>query len=415
MAVPTKTTSEPGSAELPSYPIPRECPYRPSPETARLREPGPISKVRLYDGKVAWFITGPTEARALLADRRVSNRSDFPNYPVMDERHTRMRATREMAKEEEGGFAGALFGVDPPEHTRQRQMLVPRFTVRRVAVLRPEIERIVEECLDALIDEGSPGDLVSTFSTPVPTRVVCAYLGVPYADRAIFEPLTRDLFEPERADEAMEWLTAYLTGLVEARQAQPATGLIDDLIAGQVSQGTLTPKELVSFAMAILVAGTITTSSIIGLGTLALLENPDQYQRLVADPDLVPGAVEEMLRHISLVEQLARVAVEDIEIGGHVIRAGDGILVSFAGANLDPTVTSHPDTLDVTRPPSNHLAFSYGIHHCLGHNLARLELDIAFRALVRRLPDLRLAVPAAQIPTFQSGDVQRLACLPIVW
>jgi anaerobic selenocysteine-containing dehydrogenase/cytochrome P450 len=403
------------SPDLPGYPYQRECPYRPSAQTARLRAPGPMMKVRLYDGKTAWLVTGPAQARALLADKRMSSLAHYPNYPVLDERHLHMRATREMAQEEDGGFAGVLFGVDPPEHTRQRQQLLPSFTARRVAVHRPEIQRIVDEHLDAMLDRQPPVDLMTAFAVPVPMKVVCAFLGVPYADREHFEGPATELFDPEHADEAMERLTGYLDRLILAKETDPGNGLLDDLIAGYVRTGQLTRADLVPFALAILVAGTVTSTSTIALGTLALLDTPGQYAALVTDPGLVPDAVEEILRHVSLVEQLARVATEDIEIDGHVIKAGDGILVSFAGANLDPSVTTHPGELDITRPPSNHLAFSYGIHHCMGHNLARLELDIAFRTLVQRIPTLRPAVPVDQIPWFYDFTVPRLLSFPVTW
>jgi pentalenic acid synthase len=406
-----------GNEALPDYPLARECPYRPSPEMARLGESGPISRVRLYDGRVAWLVTGPAEARALLADKRVSSRADHPNYPVMDPRHLRMRATREMAREQEGGLAGALFGVDPPEHSRQRQFLLPRFTARQVATLRPRIEAIVDECLDALVAQGPPGDLVAAFATPVPMMVVCAHLGVPFADRGSFEPAIRGLFDPEGADDAMAGLNSYLENLIRRKAGgEPGEGVLDALISGPVRDGELGGDLLVAFAQAILVAGTITTSSVIALGTLALLDNPGQYEALAADPNRAAGAVEEILRHVSLVEQLARVAVADVEIAGHTIKAGDGVLVSMAAANLDPSVTSNPDRLDVTAPPpTGHLAFSFGIHHCLGHNLARLELEVAFRRLAQRLPRLRLALPANEIPTYRDADVQRLASLPVAW
>ncbi|MEO6702510.1 MAG: cytochrome P450 [Jatrophihabitantaceae bacterium] len=409
------TSSGPNTSEVLQYPLPRECPYRPAADTEQLRQQGPITKVRLYDGTISWLITGPSEARALLSDPRTTNRTDFPNYPVLDERHLHMRATREMAKEEEGGFAGALFGVDPPEHTRQRQFLIPAFTVRRVAVHRDEIQRIVDERLDEMLRQGPPADLITAFAAPVPTMVVCAYLGVPYADREQFQPAVRDLFDPERADQAMADLTSYLEQLIEAKEVEPGTGLLDDLVTNHVLTGALPRGELVAFALAILVAGTVTSTSTISLGTLALLDNPDQFAALSEDPSLVPGAIEEILRYISVVEQLARVASEDIEIGGQLIKAGDGILVSFAGTNLDPSVTGHPDRLDVTRPPTNHLAFSHGIHHCIGRNLARLELDIVFRTLVSRVPTLRPAVPIEEIPYYDDATVPRLLSFPVTW
>jgi pentalenic acid synthase len=186
-------------------------------------------------------------------------------------------------------------------------------------------------------------------------------------------------------------------------------------VVTHVRAGELTREELVAIALAILMAGPATTTSAIALGTLALLDHPGQFAALSADPTLVPGAIEELLRHINLVEQLARVASEDVEIAGHVIKAGDGILLSCAAANLDPSVTTHPDELDVTRPPSNPLAFSYGLHHCLGHNLARLELDIAFRTLIERVPTLRPAVPVEEIPWYYDFTVSRLKSFPVTW
>jgi cytochrome P450 len=397
------------------YPLERECPYRPSSRTPRLREPGPVTRVRLYDGRTTWLVTGPAEGRALLADPRSSSRPDFPDYPVIDERHRHMRGTREMAQEEEGGFAGALFGVDPPEHTRQRRLLLPSFTVRRIAVHRARIQEIVDALLDDMRRQGPPADLVTAFAAPVPMQVVCVFLGVPYEEREAFEGPTRGLFDPERADAAMEELTGYLDHLISAKEARPGDGLMDDMVAGPLRAGELSRAELIQFALAILVAGTVTSTSMIALGVLALLDQPGQYAALAADPDLVPGAIEELLRYVSPVEQLARVATEDIEVAGETIKAGDGMLISFAGANLDPGVTAHPGTLDVTRPSSRHLAFSFGVHHCLGRNLARLELDIALRSLVSRFPSLRPAMAAAEIPSFNDGTVPRLLSFPVTW
>ena len=410
------------SSQVMQYPLSRECPYRPAADTVRLRGNGPITTVRLYDGRHAWLVTGPVEARSLLADTRVSNRADFPNYPVIDERHLHMQATREGtpatdpdAAEQQTGFAGVLFGVDPPQHTRQRQLLIPAFTNRRIAKHRQEIQRIVDERLDAMLQQGPPADLITAFARPVPTMVVCAFLGVPYEDRAYFEPASRDLFDPERADHALKELTGYLDQLISKKETEPGNGLIDDLVANHLLKGDLPRGELIAFAFAILVAGTVTSTSTLSLGTLALLDNPGQYAALSADPDLVPGAVEELLRHLSVVEQLSRVATEDIEIGGTLIKAGDGILISFAAANLDPSVTSHPDRLDVTSPPSGHLAFSYGIHHCLGHNLARMEFDIAFRALVTRIPTLRPAIAVEELDAYDDATVPRLLSFPVTW
>ena len=403
------------ATDPPDYPLTRECPYRAPAGSAALHAAGPLQRVRLYDGRTTWLITGPAEVRALLSDKRMSSRSDFPDYPVLDERHLHMRGTREMAKEEEGGFAGALFGVDPPEHTRQRQMLIPHFTARRISVHRDEIQRIVDERIDAMLAQGPPVDLMPAFAAPIPMMVICAFLGIPYEDREYFEKPARDLFDPDRADAAMTELTGYLTDLAGERRADLRDGLLTDLLDSPVANGKMLIDELVQFAFAILVAGTVTSTSAIALGILALLDTPGQYDALRTDPHLIPGAVDEILRHTSLVEQLARVATADVEVGGQVIREGDGLLVSFAGANLDPSVTSHPGEFDVTRPPDHHFAFGYGLHRCLGHNLAQLELEIVFRSLTERLPALRPAVPVAEIPAFNDATVQRLLAFSVTW
>jgi pentalenic acid synthase len=404
-----------GHQELLAYPLQRECPYKASSATARFRDPGPITRVRLYDGRTTWFVTGPAEVRALLADPRMSSLSTYPDYPVIDEGLLHMRATREMAREVEGGFPEVLFGVDPPEHTRQRKMLLPAFTTRQISKYRPAIQRIVDQRLDALLREGHGADFMKHFAVPIPMMVVCLFLGVPYDERDVFYGPMRDLLNPERAEAALEEFTGYLDQLIQAKEVEPGTGLLDDMVVKYVRTGELTREKLAAFALAILMAGTATTTSAIGLGTLALLDHPGQYAALSGDPSLVPGAIEEILRHINLVEQLIRVATEDVEVAGHVIKAGDGLLLSCAAANLDPSVTTHPDEFDITRPPTNPLAFSYGLHHCLGHNLARLELDVVFRTLSQRLPTLRPAVPVDEIPWQYDFIVSRLLSFPVTW
>ncbi|HEX6871469.1 MAG TPA: cytochrome P450 [Micromonosporaceae bacterium] len=394
------------SADLPDYPIPRECPYRPSADFAPLREQGPLTKVRLYNGRIAWLVTGPAEARALLADERTSIKPDQPNFPLLNE---------EMEKVVETGYAAVLFGADPPEHTRQRRMLTQSFTVRRIAEFRPDIERIVAEQLDAMERHGPPVDLVAALAQPIPTFAACVLLGVPYVDREDFGKPARELFEPELADQAMVELSGYLDRLIQDKETNPGNGLLDDLIAAHVRTGELSRAELISLTMAILIAGTETTTNVISLGTLALLEHREQFEALCADPELVPGAVEELLRYVSLVEAFARVATADIEIAGEVIRAGDGILVSSAGANFSEALVANPHALDVHRPTRHHLAFGHGIHLCIGHNLARLELEIVFRGLVERFPTLRSALPIEEIPKKSDGTVERLVEFPVTW
>ncbi|MEU8415899.1 cytochrome P450 [Amycolatopsis japonica] len=408
-------TSTPShSADLPGFPIQREskCPYRPSKVHVDLREDGPMTRVRLYNGRVAWLVTGTAEARAVLSDyRRVSIRPYHGNYPLLNE---------EFEKVVDSGYADVLFGVDPPEHTKQRQMIMPRFSLRRTKEYHAEIQRIVDQKLDEMMSKGAPGDLVADFAQPVPSMVMSHVLGVPYEDNEEFETSAHKLFVPELADEATTELGDFLDRLIAKKENNPGAkpvGLIDDLIVDQLHKGTLTRSELVHIAMAMLVAGTDTTTNVISLGTLALLDNPEQWAALRDDHSLIPGAVEEILRYVSLVEAFARVATEDIELpGGAKIKAGDGILISCAGVNFDPKMAAEPDTFDIRRPPRPSFSFSHGIHRCPGDNLARLELEVAFRSLVQRMPDLRSTLPADQLPSNNNdGTLQRLFEFPVVW
>ncbi|WP_034485753.1 cytochrome P450 [Actinomadura oligospora] len=398
-------------ASLPTYPISRECPYRPSTGHDPLMASGPLTRVRLYNDRTAWLVTGVAEARALLSDyRRVSIRNRGPGYPLLN---------KEMEKVVDSGYADVLFGVDPPEHTRQRQMIMPPFTLRRTARLRADIQQIVDEKLDAMEAHGQPADLVTMFAQPVPSMVMSFLLGVPYEENEQFEVPAHKLFVPELAEEATEELGRYLDGLIGRKEAAPGqgrTGLLDDLITKHLHEGELGRDELVHIAMSMLVAGTDTTTNVISLGTLALLDTPGQWEALRSDIDLIPGAVEEILRYVSLVEAFARVAIEDIEIGGETIRAGEGILISCAGVNFDEAWAANPDAFDIRRPARPSFSFSHGIHRCPGDNLARLELEISFRTLVQRFPNLRPAVPISEMESNNNdGTLQRLYSFPVTW
>ncbi|TDC40398.1 cytochrome P450 [Micromonospora sp. 15K316] len=391
-----------------SFPIGRQCPYRPSTGYDAFRAEGPLSRVRLYDGREVWMVTGYAEARALLADRRVSINPRLDGFPAL---------SAEMAELESTGYTDVLIGVDPPLHTRQRAMLIPSFSVRRMNALRPAIQDIIDQRVDAMLAAGPPAELVADFALPVPSMAVCVLLGVPYEDRAAFEGPARGLFDPDpdRASEAMTSLTEYFGQLVRAKERSPGTGLLDDLIAEQVRKGTLSRDELVLYAMLMLIAGQDTTANVISLGTLALLEHPDQFAKLCADPDLATGAVEEIMRYVSLIEAISRVALEDIDISGYHIKAGEGVLIGAAAANFSPALVPTPDELDVTRSPRHHLGFGFGVHQCIGQNLARIELELAFRTLPQRMPNLRLAVPADEIRTSVTGPMERLTTLPVTW
>ncbi|MGI5261142.1 cytochrome P450 [Streptomyces angustmyceticus] len=393
--------------EAVSYFQDRTCPYHPPAGYRPLRESGPLTQVALYDGRKVWAITGHREARALLSDQRLSSDRQNPAFPMPMERFTAARQVRTP-----------LLGVDDPEHNTQRRMLIPSFSVKRIAALRPDIHRIVDELLDRMLAEGPPAELVSAFALPVPSMVICSLLGVPYSDHEFFEGRSSRLLRSRTADEARDArveLEDYFTELIAHKEKHPADGLLDELIADRLRTGDLSHEDLVGLAMIMLVAGHETTANMISLGTFTLLEHPEQLAQLKAEDGLMPTAVEELLRFLSIADGMLRVATEDIEIGGQLIRADDGVLFPTSLINRDEAVYASPDELDLGRSARHHVAFGFGIHQCLGQNLARAEMEIALRALFTRIPDLRLAVPAAEVP-FKPGDtLQGMIELPLAW
>ncbi|MEU3226856.1 cytochrome P450 [Streptomyces sp. NPDC006976] len=406
----TQSETQPGTqSETIAFPQDRTCPYHPpTGYPSESRGQRSVSRVRLYDGRTVWLVTGHAEARALLVDPRLSSDRENPSFPFFAPR----LATLAQRRVE-------LIGVDDPEHNAQRRMLIPSFTVRRAAALRPRIQETVDRLLDAMAEQGPPAELVNAFALPVPSIVICALLGVPYADHDFFEAQSRKLLRgpaPSDVMAARDELDEYFRVLIERKRREPGDGLLDELIAKQLETGVVERDELVRLAEILLVAGHETTANMISLGTLTLLQHPDQLARLTeGDGSGVPAAVEELLRFLSIADGLSRVAVEDIEIGGETLRAGDGVLLSTAVVNRDASVYPEPDELDLGRGARNHVAFGFGIHQCLGQNLARAELEIALPALFHRFPGLRLAVPPEEIP-FKPGDtVQGLLELPVTW
>ncbi|MEU8761469.1 cytochrome P450 [Streptomyces sp. NPDC048659] len=394
--------------EAVAFPQDRTCPYHPPTAYDPLREDRPLSRVTLWDGRSVWAVTGHATARALLSDPRLSTDSTRPDFPLPTERAAALRRSRRAA----------LLGWDDPEHNHQRRMLIPSFTLKRAERLRPRIQETVDGLLDAMEAAGPPAELVSAFALPVPSIVICDLLGVPYEDHEFFEAQSRRLLRgPTGADteEALEQLEGYLGDLIERKRAKPGEGVLDDLVARQLQDGGPDRDEVVQLATILLVAGHETTANMISLGTYTLLRHPERLAELRADPGLVPSAVEELLRFLSIADGMLRVAREDVEIDGTVIRAGEGVVFSTSVINRDATAYPDADTLDWARPARHHLAFGFGIHQCLGQNLARAEMEIALGTLLRRLPGLRLAAPAEEIP-FKPGDtIQGMLELPVTW
>ncbi|HSV64957.1 MAG TPA: cytochrome P450 [Mycobacteriales bacterium] len=414
------SVASPKSGGTTLLPLPPEllqrgrCPFDPPEALDRMRQQSTVSLVELLNGATVWMVTDFDQARAVLSDprfssdllRRSSIFSDMPDEvreQLLDER---LRA-------------GSFIGMDPPEHSRYRKLLTGEFTVRRMRLLAPRILAIVTEHIDAMVAAGTSADLVQAFALPVPSLVICELLGVPYADRREFQQRTALLLRLDTAVEELlrisEEMRQFMLRLVTDKRDQPTDDLLSGLIHGDADPA-LTDDELVNIALLLLVAGHETTANMLGLGTFALLEHPDQLDALRADPSLIDGAVEELLRYLSIVHVgLMRVAVEPVELDGQEIPAGATVLVSVPETNRDPEHWADPGSLDVTRVRSPHLAFGHGVHQCLGQQLARVEMTVGFTELLRRLPGLRLAVPPQDVPLRSDMAIFGVHALPVRW
>jgi cytochrome P450 len=404
--------AEPSASEVPEYPMPRAaaCPFDPPPGLRRLQAEAPLSRVRLWDGSAVWLVTRHAEQLALLADPRISADASHPHYP---HRHAAQRRL--------GNHELSLLGIDDPEHSRLRRMLTASFAIKRVEALRPAIQRIVDGLIDDMLAGPAPVDLVTAFALPVPSRVICELLGVPYADHDFFQAnsriLVNDSSTPEQVDGALRQLLDYLDGLLAERLAAPRDDLLSEL-ARRVNAGELSRRSAAVTARLLLVAGHETTANMIALGTLALLQHPDQLAELreTDDPRLMSAVVEELLRYLSIVQNgRRRVAVEDIAIAGHTIRAGEGVILATDIANRDGSVFAEPDRLDVHRDARGHVAFGFGVHQCLGQPLARVELQVVYGTLFRRIPTLRAAVDLDEVPFKHDSLIYGVYELPVTW
>jgi len=411
------TLTGPGTetvSDIPEYPMARDprCPFAPPPQSLELAASKPVSRVHIWNGSSPWLVTGYQEARALFSDSRVSVDDRRPGFPHWNEVFAATVHERPRS----------VFTSDAEEHTRFRRMLSKPFTFKRVEELRPAIQTITDDCIDALVSGPQPGDLVAALALPIPSLVISRLLGVPYEDAEFFQEqaeikLARFASAEENAKRSLV-LANYMAELVEAKLADPAEDAVSDL-AERVKAGEITVKEAAQLASGLLVAGHETTANMIGLGVLALLEHPDQLAVLrdATDPGVVANAVEELLRYLSIVQTgQRRIALEDIEIAGEVIRAGEGIIIDLAPANWDPEAFAEPDRLDLRRAGAEqNLAFGYGRHQCVGQQLARAELQIVLPTLFRRIPTLRLAVTMDEVPFKHDRLAYGVYELPVAW
>ncbi|WP_033257899.1 MULTISPECIES: cytochrome P450 [Kitasatospora] len=383
------------------------CPFDPAVGLAELRAEHPVARMVFPDGHTGWLVTGYDEVRRLLTERRMSSRGEILRSPI----------PLPMASSGMAIPPGMFTAMDPPEHTRYRRQVASWFSARRTRTLEPWMTELVDRHLDAMLAHEGPVDLVEAFAEPVAVAAICELLGVPTDQREEFGKAVQALFtvhsSAEEAISGWQNIGAVLARLVRTKRAEPADDMLGTLAAG----GDLSDEELATIGSVLLVAGYDTSLNMIGLGTFALLEHPQQYAALAADPEgLAPKAVEELLRYLTVVHGGAiRAAGEDLEFDGHRMAAGDAVSMSLAAANRDPALCADPDRLDITREPVPHLAFGYGIHQCVGQQFARLELRIAFERLAARLPELRLAVPAEQVRTRAEMIIYGVHELPVTW
>lgn len=379
----------------------------PAPEYAKWQSEEPIRRVTIWGDHSPWLITGYEDARTVLADPRFSADANHPNFP-----HTRPGAPPQAP--------GLFHQMDPPDHTRLRRMLIPDFTFRRVEQMDGAIQRICDDLLDAMADGGTTeADLVASYALPLPTLAICELLGVPYEDHGFFREksnaLTSVAGDPAEAMAARMALYGYLRALIERRTHDPADDLVSRLATDRVATGEATVDEATGMVSLLLLAGHETTANMFPLAVIALLHNPAQLDALRADASLWPGAVEELLRHLTVIHSgIRRVATEDVELSGVRIGAGEGVVVALQAANRDPSVYSTPDDLDVRRDASGHLAFGHGLHQCLGQSLARVELRLGLSTLFRRLPTLRLTASEESL-TPSASTVHGVRSLPVAW
>lgn len=389
----------------------------------RIREQGRVVRGRYLDGTPLWLVTRFDDVRAVLSDQRfVNNAASVPGNDT-DSARDNLFEMLGIPPELAMYFAGTVLDTDPPDHTRLRKLVSRTFTVRRISELRPRVEQITAELLDALPAHTGDGsvDLIEHFTYPLPIAVICELVGIPEADRAQWREWGRELIamHPERFAVALRAMVDHIHDLIRHRRAHPTDDLLSGLIRTHDDDGDrLTDTEMVSMVLTLVLAGHETTAHLIGNGTAELLRHPDQLALLRSDPGLLPGAVHELMRWCGPVHiTRLRYAAEDLDLAGTTIAKGDGVQTVLVAANHDPRQFDDPDRLDITRTPAGrgepHVGFGHGAHYCLGAALARQEAEVAFGALLRRFPDLRLAVAPEELRRDATPGSWRLQELPV--
>lgn len=394
-------------AELPPIPGRRavHCPLRPPPESAAWREKQGLRRA-MYQGQPAWVVSRYQDIRAALVDPRLSAKT----VPV------------ELMSSADGDQPVMFARTDDPEHQRIRRMMARTFTFRRSEMMRPLIQKLVDEHLDVMIEKGSPADLFGDFALPVPSLVISLLLGVPPEDLELFQHHTAMTMDPRATDDektqAFGSMFVYVLDLVDRKQRQPGDDLVSRLATDYVAVGQLSRETAALSGVIMMQAGHETTASMIALGTIALMEHRDVFERLGQTDDraIVANVVEELMRYLAIVQaQVDRIATEDLTIGGELIRAGDMLVMNLPAGNWDPAFVPDPAAFDIGRNTRGHLGFGYGAHQCIGQNLARVEMQTAFATMARRLPGLQLAAPVDELRFHTESGIYGIEQLPVTW
>ncbi|USS44406.1 cytochrome P450 (plasmid) [Burkholderia glumae] len=392
---------------LPDLPTRRTCPFDPPPEYRTFRAECPVARVRTPRGDEAWIVTRREDIRAVLTDRRFSSDPTLPGFPTY--------LTGDIAPP-----PGFFLLMDSPDHHRLRSVVVDEFKGSKLDALRPLMERVVVRNLDQLAAMTPSVDLIGAFALPVAAQIICEMLGVPYEDHGFVQDRTDTILDRSRApadqERAVVDLMAYFDRVVSTKEAAPGDDVIGRLIRDPDRYQRIDHRELVGLAALLLLSAYDTMAQVIGLGTVVLLEHRDQLAEFMADPSLSDNFVDELVRYLSVNHAgLPRVATDDVQVGGRLVRRGEGVIVMVNSGNRDESVYQDPDRFDIHRRAKEHVGFGHGLHKCIGAHFARAELAIVFRRLFERLPTLAVAAPVDSLPFRHDMVLYGLKQLPVTW
>jgi cytochrome P450 len=400
--------------EIPKITMDRKLdhPFDPPPLLYQLRESGPVVRVISNGGTPAWIVTRYEDQKTLLSDPRLSSDQNLPNFPV----------AVEGIKKSQAELSRTILTLDNPRHDVLRRMYGRDFTVKRITALRPAIQRHVDNLIDKMLSGPRPADFVASVALALPTLVIGDFLGVPYEDHQMFQDITNKIVSPELPAQELAGaageLVEYVGGLLDTKRDDPQDDMLSRL-AAYWAAGEISRAEAIGAGMVLIPAGHETTANMITMSTIALLDHPDQLDQIRSGENqgLIANAIEELLRYNHVTHyHRRRLALADIEIGGQLIPKGDGVILPGNLADRDPDAfPGDPDELDIHRQARHHLSFGYGIHQCLGQTLARVELQIVFSTLFRRIPTLDIAIPRDQIPFKSDLFVYGAHRLPVTW